>query len=808
VGGALRHLNVRLLIWQSVAFLLLSYFSLIGGSQSGVWFYSLRRLSVVILALFVGVWLFFWLRRGAPFPHTRLDFAWLLFVSAQALATVLSLDSRRSLSFLALTLVYWLVFYVIVDLLRGFRSHDLLVGGLILTGVVLIVFGAIELANWYRAWWEIGGWQRPIPPVTVRLQSLAPHANMLAAYLNVLLPFGVAAWLKVRQHVARAVLGLWSLAVLALLVFTSSRGGWIGTGIAVFVFVFLTALDNWFWVDTQWARLRRRPVCFGLLGVVFVGLLLIVGAVLLRQAKHPTHGPLLDSRQRLWAPVWATFYQRPIVGAGLGAYATQFLRIWSVPPRTLYSHAHSFLFNTLIESGLLGLLALAAMGVAVGFSIGSRWRCANPGSRLWLTAAAAALTATGVHSLFETPQTIAGFALLMVLVLAIVESRPWPYKRRAWIERGGRLALGLLWVVFIVALLANLFGYGTYARGIRLANWLQYDAAAPLLDQVAARDPKLASNWFQMAYVHAMIGLRDDDPDRLQRAVDGYRAGLDLEPSLAAHWGNLGVLLWRMEDEVGAREALQQAVERAPQGAVYLLTLAAFEEDMGNPSRALVLYERGLEQRSAWVDSFFFRATPLRAMARERWLAEHPEPADPLRACWEMMRGHDQALCFLAVRDLDHAGPLGDLGATGLTVEDWVWAEQELRVAAWAAEQSDSDRVALLYFALGDVLAWQGDTIGAVGAYERVLGTSDQVGLSGSTAGYTWSVFNREAILDRFLPGVVRVSVTDERAGRLLQLGAWYEELGQTEDAVRTYRSLLEAVPDMAEAEERLSALQ
>lgn len=804
----MRPLDVRLLVRQSVAFLLLNYFLLIGGSQSGIWFYNLRRWSMVILALFVAVWLFSWFRRGAPFPHTRLDFAWLLFVLAQALATVLSLDPRRSLSFLVLTLVYWLVFYVIVDLLRRYRSHDLLAGGLILTGVVLIVFGTMELANWYRAWWEIGSWRRPIPPMTVRLQSLAPHANMLAAYLNVLLPFGMAACLRIRQHVARTVLGLWSLAILALVVFTSSRGGWIGTGVAVFVFVFLTALDNWSWVSARWARLRRRPVYFGLLGVSVVGFLLIVGAVLLRQAKHPTHGPLLSSRQWLWAPVWATFYQRPIVGAGLGTYATQFLRIWSVPPRTLYSHAHSFPFNTLLESGLLGLLALAAMGVAVGSSLVSRWRLANPGSRSWLTPATAALAATGVHSLFETPQTISGFALLIVLVLAVVESQPWSCQRRVWIERGGRLALGLLWVVLIVALLASLFGYSNYARGIMLANWLQYDAAAPLLDQVAASDPKLASNWFQMAYVHAMVGLRDNDLDHLQRAVEGYRAGLDLEPNFATNWVNLGVLLWRMEDEPGARAALQQAVERAPEGAVAVFTLAAFEEDMGNLSQALILYERGLVQRPAWADSFFFRATPLRAMARERWLAEHPESADPLYACWEMMHGQDQTLCFLAVHDLGHAGSPRDWGALDLTAEDWLWAEQELRVAAWVAEQSNPDRVNPLYFALGDVLAWQGDTLGAVGAYERVLGTSGQVGLGGSTAGYTWSVFNREAIIDRFLPGVVWVSSTDEMTERMLQLGAWYEELGRTEDAVRTYRSLLEAVPDMAEVEERLSALQ
>jgi hypothetical protein len=78
----------------------------------------------------------------------------------------------------------------------------------------------------------------------------------------------------------------------------------------------------------------------------------------------------------------------------------------------------------------------------------------------------------------------------------------------------------------------------------------------------------------------------------------------------------------------------------------------------------------------------------------------------------------------------------------------------------------------------------------------------------GVTTGYTWLVFGREAVLDRFLPGVVQEPVTDDEVETMFALGAVYERLGRMEEAARVYRDVLEAVPDAtsdaAEARRRL----
>jgi hypothetical protein len=79
---------------------------------------------------------------------------------------------------------------------------------------------------------------------------------------------------------------------------------------------------------------------------------------------------------------------------------------------------------------------------------------------------------------------------------------------------------------------------------------------------------------------------------------------------------------------------------------------------------------------------------------------------------------------------------------------------------------------------------------------------------AGVTTSYTWLAFNREAIVDRFLPGVAWITVTDDLAERTLQLGAWHEQVGQKEGAIRTYRDLLQAAPDTKRAEERLRELE
>jgi tetratricopeptide (TPR) repeat protein len=219
--------------------------------------------------------------------------------------------------------------------------------------------------------------------------------------------------------------------------------------------------------------------------------------------------------------------------------------------------------------------------------------------------------------------------------------------------------------------------------------------------------------------------------------------------------------------------------------------------------------------RPRWANSFFFRATPLRMTTRDRWLATWLAPGGPLKDCWEALQTEelDEARhCFSAARASNDPNPYYGLGLTELAACNIAQAEWNARVAVWISDR-DPRVAARFSFALGDVLAQRGDLAGAVHQYEQALARLNRTGpiqsdAGGATTGYTWFVFNREAIVDRLLPGVVWVTVTDDVAERMLQLGTWYERLGQVEDAACTYRDLLGAAPDLTEAEERLHVLE
>jgi hypothetical protein len=75
------------------------------------------------------------------------------------------------------------------------------------------------------------------------------------------------------------------------------------------------------------------------------------------------------------------------------------------------------------------------------------------------------------------------------------------------------------------------------------------------------------------------------------------------------------------------------------------------------------------------------------------------------------------------------------------------------------------------------------------------------------SADYGWYLFHAETIQSGLLPQLAVITVTDEVAEWMLELGAWYEQGGDTGAAARVYGELLDEVPDSAAARERLAGV-
>jgi tetratricopeptide (TPR) repeat protein len=112
----------------------------------------------------------------------------------------------------------------------------------------------------------------------------------------------------------------------------------------------------------------------------------------------------------------------------------------------------------------------------------------------------------------------------------------------------------------------------------------------------------------------------------------------------------------------------------------------------------------------------------------------------------------------------------------------------------------------------GQLAYRQGEIKLAIARYESALKLVEEYSVYGpGTLG--WSpygnfLFQRESIVRELAPQLIRIDVTDDLAQRYLELGDWYEALGDTESAAGVYRRLLMCVPDLAVAEERLRELE
>jgi predicted TPR repeat methyltransferase len=73
---------------------------------------------------------------------------------------------------------------------------------------------------------------------------------------------------------------------------------------------------------------------------------------------------------------------------------------------------------------------------------------------------------------------------------------------------------------------------------------------------------------------------------------------------------------------------------------------------------------------------------------------------------------------------------------------------------------------------------------------------------------YPQFLFYRESPATYLLPQLAVITVTDEVADWLLQLGAWHEQAGDPAAAAAVYHQLLEHVPDSQTARRRLTALE
>ncbi len=615
LGKGFHYLDLAFVFRSLLLILLFSYLVLAGGKFSGLVLFPLYQVNTWLVAILGLAWIIWRLVRHRPFPSTRLDLPIVVWLTAMLLSTIFSKDPRRSLEWFIYYLVFVLTFYLAVDLLRSGWPSSLFLNCLLLSSLLILGLGLYEVTNWYLSWLAIGGLAQLIPPATIRVQATLGHANVLASYLNLLLPFGIAIFILVRRRFWKLLVAGWVLVVLGLIFLTSSRGGWLGTAAVLTAFTFLYFLDHRQGAYTFLRKLLKQRflisvlIPVGLLAVSFIGLLLY------RQVQNPTHVSGVGSRNYIWAIAFNEFKQNPLIGSGPGTYVSDFYSSYSVPPEVLLPHAHNFLINTLGEMGLLGLASVLFIAVRLVLSVINSWR--KQANRTLLIAVTACLVGLAIHSQFEMPQIVPLVNLITALVIALITASE-PVKvdlphRLAWLK-SGLLIFGYLLIVTLTGWWLSAYNY--LERGMQAAssgNWIE---AALQLDQAARMDDHLAHYWLQAGFAHSKLALAPNGSllakGELQVALADMQRGLEIDAGYSLNWANLAVLRYANGDQIGAIDAMQHSVNLAPASSVLQARLASLYEAAGLVDQAKAAYQKALAIEPDLARTAFFQATVLR----------------------------------------------------------------------------------------------------------------------------------------------------------------------------------------------------
>ena len=709
-------IRIGYLIRESVLLILLIYFLMVGGTYNGMVLVPFQRMNMILTGILGLVWVLWMVIKKHRPGSTLLDLPLLAWLIVVALAAAAATNPRLSWEAFTLDLALVLVFYLLIDLLRSGWEEALWLRVLLISAGVVILFGFIQLGIWYAAWFQIGGWRDLIPPAIFRVNSTLGHPNILAAYLNLILPLGMAAVVQARSRLTRILAGAEVLLVLGLLYATSSRGGWLGTAAALGVFLLLFAMDNREQMHRGWSWLLGRRLALGGLALVGLLVLALVLGLLYRQMQHPSHPGLsnpADARNYIWAVAFQMAGHYPILGEGPFTFGTEFIRTYSYPPGMLLAHAHNYLLNSLAEMGIVGLLAVLALGVTLVWAAVRRWRTGVRGERTALAGVIAALAGVAVHSQLDTPETVLVINLILSILIAILVAPVVATKIRK-IPSWAAMALPILgWILLLGLQFYSLRGASLLDEGISAAVSGEWASAARSIDAAVALDPGLAHYHFQSGITHAQLAFSDDpqsgaaeqglirsvkNMDELKLGIQEIQTGLALDGSSAVNWANLGILQWAGGEHADGLSSLHKAWSLAPDSGVFLRMMGWMEESMGHAENARTAYRRLALIDPTAFQGGFFQETQLR-----REIAVN---APALSVGWSLLGSQDflgAEKAFRAETGLNNALAYRGLGLALMGQKRYSEAEKALRTSDFiqGVEADTQKALATLYTLMG-----------------------------------------------------------------------------------------------------------
>lgn len=562
---------------------------------------AVRYVGLGISVLALATWLLFRMRSDAPFRVPWVAVLIGAYILLQAVLLSVSLLPQYALENVIKGIgIFAAVLFIVEAIRQGWAARHwenaLISLALVISGLELVL-----AFFWFRGWWSVSGSILSLPPEGYRISGLLfGHPNILAGFLNLVLPITLARFMRAPGTARRLFwCGILSVFVLTEF-FASSRGAWLGALAGLGATGGLLLLP---WLRERWQLFKReRTIEFSrrnvLLAAVGMSLALGVASLFVWQGLFaPGHAPLSTGRSDLWGPAWRIIQRSPVWGHGPGSYGILFALETKVPPGFSTTHAHNLWLQVLAETGLFGLLLVAAMIMLLTYELWKRWRSSNSGEGLSArtTAYAGAMLALLVHHQLDYLFESSAYAIGALIILALIVHEV-PVDAFFTLPRASyALIFSTLLLIFLVGSVFTLRGSLGYWEGVKLGRSGDWADAQRELCAVADRYPRLSIYGYQCALASSQVAFGRDDAAARMASISSYQSALEVDPYWPVHWANLGALEWVGGDDGNAIDLMRHAARSMPRYGAVALNLGLMEEALGHLDRANSAYLRALE---------------------------------------------------------------------------------------------------------------------------------------------------------------------------------------------------------------------
>ena len=346
VGGFCAVAAVRFILHSPEAGVLLEFFLL-------PFMGYLPSPTILMAGLVILVWVSYilkYLLGKRTFSFGPLDGAVLIFAVMMLFGGLFSVAGSASLRPAIVLTCFVAAYFPAANLLRSGELIRRAVGVMVIAAVITGAYGCFQYVGGTAAdkWLDT----EMFSDIAGRVTSTFDNPNVFAEYLVMTIPFAAAVMLSARTAGRRFVSLIGLGLMCAALVFTWSRGAWLGFIAAAALFLLM---------------LSRRTIILFLCGAASIPFLPFILPQSIIQ-RFLSIGNLADSSTAYRVHIWEAAVKmiRDHFFSGIGVGEPAFRAVY-----TSYSlsgiesapHSHSLFFQTVIELGIFGLIALAAVAL-------------------------------------------------------------------------------------------------------------------------------------------------------------------------------------------------------------------------------------------------------------------------------------------------------------------------------------------------------------------------------------------------------------------------------------------------------------